>query len=412
MHSLTRMIRHLAYFEELAALDEREDSWREISAGLVVLRLVDSWFEQGASVVSPSAWNLGAVINAVAEIPQGRPARGMLKSVVDAMIDARTPDAHIVAPRLMAYARSLDFDARWNLAIDVYRSVIAHGEPLEDTDTAIAAHLRLGFCLRQVGEISESSVAYEVASQLAERIGDMMGVLRARIGDAKIALLRGNLPRAECILDATIDDAERHGFSGVHSMALHDRANAAYMRGDYELAVRLSYRALDGTETDRNRDRILHDIAASFHRLGVRSAARDAYMVIVATSQEQYLRWAATIQLLAIAADDGMTTMFERYRRELHDVVLPPALSSDYQLQVGRGYRILGRNETARTWLRAAIATAQQHGFNQFLFESEAELRMVDQPVARWIIPETMPSLAVSQVAAAIRDMRQAVAAL
>ncbi len=410
MHSLTRMIRHLAYFEELAALDEREDAWREISAGLVVLRLIDAWFEQGASAVAPGAWNLGAVINAVADIPQGRPARGMLKSVVDVMIDTRTPDVHVVAPRLIAYARSLDFDARWNLAIDVYRSVIGHSEPLEDTDTVIAAHLRLGFCLRQVGEISESAAAYAVASRLAEHVGDMMGVLRARIGDAKIALLRGNLPHAESILDATIDDAERHGYSGVHSMALHDRANAAYMRGDYELAVRLSYKALDGTETDRNRDRILHDIAASFHRLGVRSAARDAYMVIVATAQEQYLRWAATVQLLGIAADDGMTPVFERYRRELNDLALPPALSADFQMQVGRGYRILGQPDAARTWLTAAIATAQQHGFHQFLFESEAELRLLDQRVPKRLVPETPPSLAVSDVADAIRSMREAVA--
>jgi tetratricopeptide (TPR) repeat protein len=326
------------------------------------------------------------------------------------MVSARTPDAHIVAPRLMAYARSLDFDARWKLAIDVYRTVIGHSEPLEDTDTVIAAHLRLGFCLRQVGEISESAVAYQVASQLAERVGDMMGVLRARIGDAKIALLRGNLPRAESILDTTIDDAERHGYSGVHSMALHDRANAAYMRGDYELAVRLSYKALGGTETDRNRDRILHDIAASFHRLGVRSAARDAYMVIVATSQEQYLRWAATVQLLAIAADDGMTPTFERYRRELADVALPPALSADFQMQVGRGYRILGQPAAAHTWLSAAIATAQQHGFNQFVFESEAELRALDQPFVRRV-PETVPSMAVSGIAAAMREMREAVGA-
>ena len=405
------MIRHLAYFEELAALDEREDSWREISAGLVVLRLIDSWFEQGAGVVAPGAWNLGAVINAVAEIPPGRPARGMLRSIVDVMVDSRTPDAHIVAPRLMAYARSLDFDARWNLAIDVYRTVIGHSEPLEDADTVIAAHLRLGFCLRQVGEISESAEAYGVASQLAERVGDMMGVLRARIGDAKIAMLRGNIPRAESILDATIDDAEKNGFSGVHSMALHDRANAAYMRGDYELAVRLSYRALDGTETDRNRDRILHDIAASFHRLGVRSAARDAYMVIVATSQEQYLRWAATIQLLAIAVDDGMSPVFERYRRELADIALPPALSADFQLQVGRGYRILEQRDTARTWLTAAIATAQEHGFNQFVFESEAELRALEQRESRRLIPETIPSVAVSEVASAIRQMREAVGA-
>jgi tetratricopeptide (TPR) repeat protein len=405
------MIRHLAYFEELAALDEREDSWREISAGLVVLRLVDSWFEQGASVVTPGAWNLGAVINAVAEIPNGRAARGMLKSVVDAMVDARTPDAHIVAPRLMAYARSLDFDARWNLAIDVYRAVISHSEPLDDADTVIAAHLRLGFCLRQVGEISESAAAYEIASQIAERVGDMMGVLRARIGDAKIALLRGNLPRAESILDATIDDAERHGYNGVHSMALHDRANAAYMRGDFELAVKLSYRALDGTETDRNRDRILHDLAMSFYRLGVRSAARDAFLVLMATTQEQYTRWASCIQLIAIAADDGVRPAFERYRRELADQSLPPFLSADYELQTGRGLRLMGEFSAAKSWLEAAVQTAKQHQIHQFLHESQMELELARAGAGAWKGPEPEPdvSVDVAEVVDAVRNMREAV---
>jgi len=405
------MILHPAYFEELAALDEREDTWREISAGLVVLRLVDSWFEQGASVVAPSAWNLGAVTNAVAEIPPGRPARGMLKSVIDVMVDTRTPDAHVVAPRLMAYARSLDFDARWNLAIDVYRSVIAHTEPLDDTETAIAAHLRLGFCLRQVGEISESATAYEIASQLAERVGDVMGVLRARIGDAKIALLRGNLPRAETILDATINDAERHGYGGVHSMALHDRANAAYMRGDYELAVKLSYRALDGTETDRNRDRILHDLAMSFYRLGVRSAARDAFLVLMATTQEQYTRWASCIQLIAIAADDGVRPAFERYRRELADQALPPFLSADYQLQTGRGLRLMGEFDAAKSWLEAAVQTAKQHQIHQFLHESQMELELARAAAGAWKGPDPEPDLSVDirDVVDAVRNMREAV---
>jgi len=405
------MIRHLAYFEELAALDEREDTWREISAGLVVLRLVDSWFEQGASVVAPSAWNLGAVTNAVAEIPPGRPARGMLKSVIDVMVDTRTPDAHVVAPRLMAYARSLDFDARWNLAIDVYRSVISHSEPLDDADTVIGAHLRLGFCLRQVGEISESATAYEIASQLAERVGDVMGVLRARIGDAKIALLRGNLPRAESILDATIEDAERHGYSGVHSMALHDRANAAYMRGDYELAVKLSYYALDGTETDRNRDRILHDLAMSFYRLGVRSAARDAFLVLMATTQEQYTRWASCIQLIAIAADDGVRPAFERYRRELADQSLPPFLSADYELQTGRGLRLMGEFSAAKSWLEAAVQTAQQHQIHQFLHESQMELELARAGAGAWKGPEPEPDLSVdiAEVVDAVRNMREAV---
>src|SRR5215831_9502710 len=163
-------LRHLAYFDELSRRDETDDAWKEISAGLVVLRLVDRWLEEGASVVA-------------------------------AMAATSTPNFRTVAPRLMAYARALDFDARWTLAVDVYHTVIAFSEPLENADTVIAAHLRLGYCLRQIGEVDQSAAAYAMAGRIAEQTGDMVGVLRARIGDAKIAILRGNLPRAELILD-------------------------------------------------------------------------------------------------------------------------------------------------------------------------------------------------------------------
>jgi len=105
-----------------------------------------------------------------------------------------------------------------------------------------------------------------------------------------------------------------------------------------------------------------------------------------------------------------MGPVFERYRRELSDVALPPALSADFLMQVGRGYRILGQPEEARTWLNAAITSAQQHGFHQFVFESESELRLLDQPAPRRVVPDIVPSLGVSEIAAAIREMREAVA--
>src|SRR3712207_3703847 len=53
-----RTLRHLAFFEELSALDEGDAEWRAMSAGLVVLRLVDAWMEEGAHVVTGDAWGL------------------------------------------------------------------------------------------------------------------------------------------------------------------------------------------------------------------------------------------------------------------------------------------------------------------------------------------------------------------
>jgi tetratricopeptide (TPR) repeat protein len=408
MNSLATL-RHLAFFDELSRLSEEDDAWKEISAGLVVLRVIDRWLEEGASVVAADAWGYTSVIDAVDAIPVGRPVRGMLRSVLDAMAATTMPNFRTVAPRLMAYARALDFDARWPLAVDVYHTVIAFSEPLENADTVIAAHLRLGYCLRQIGEIDQSAAAYGMAGRIAEQTGDMVGVLRARIGDAKIAILRGNLPRAEIILDETIENAGKHGLPDVESLALQDRAGVAGLRGNYELAVRLAYRALPGSESERNRDRLLHDIAVSFSRLGVRSAARDAFLVLVSTSADQYVRWSSSIQLLALAAADGVGPMFEKYRLELASQPLPAALRAEYEYETGRGYLALGHFEDATTWLTAAVSTANANGLYQTVFEAESELVQAKQ--ARRVEERSAPfrevAPDVTEVAEAMRTLRE-----
>jgi len=404
-------LRHLAFFEELARFEESDPTWREVSAGLVTLRLVDAWLREGVHVVAADGWSLGAVRSAINEIGKGRPVRGVLGNIVDVMEQSPEVDVHLVVPRLMAYASSLDFDARWPLAIDVYQTVVAHTDPFDDADSVIAAHLRLGICHRRAGDVEASSDSYATAGQLAQSVGDMMGVLRARIGEAKIAMLRGNYPEAELILDSTIADAAVLGLQSVESMALHDRSSTAGLRGDYELAVKLAYEALAKSENHMERDRILHDIATSFYRLGVRTAARDAYLVLVATAQEQYLRWASSIQLMAISADDAMGPTFEKYRRDLEAQALPPALAAELQFQAGRGYRILGQLETAHSWLQLALRTSETHRLNQITFETENELELLRGERRRHVAAPTAKELGLEleKIADAVADMRDLV---
>ena len=406
-------LEHLAFFEELARHSESDSAWREVTAGLVTLRLVESWLERGADVSRQDGWSVNAVRDAISEIDCGRPVRGVLRNIVDVMESTPTADIHVIAPRLMAYASSLDFDARWHLAIDVYRTVVAHTEPFDDSESVIAAHLRIGFCLRQTGDIAESSDAYGTAGQLAHSVGDMIGVLRARIGEAKIAILKGNFPEAESILDSTIADAALHGLNAVESMALHDRASTADLRGNHELAVKLAYEALSKTQSDRDRDRILHDIATAFYRLGVRTAARDAYLVLAATAQEQYLRWASSIQLLAISADSKMGPTFERCRRDLASQPLPPVLLTEFQFQTGRGYRLLGQFDVAESWLQSALRSAEANNLNQLYFETENELNVL-RDVRRRHAPASEAktvSFELDQIADAVRDMRESMTA-
>jgi len=114
---------------------------------------------------------------------------------------------------------------------------------------------------------------------------------------------------------------------------------------------------------------------------------------------------------LATAADDGVRPAFERYRRELADQSLPPFLSADYALQTGRGLRLMGEFNAAKSWLEAAVQTAQQHQIHQFLHESQMELELARAGAGAWKGPEPEPDLSVdiAEVVDAVRNMREAV---
>ena len=333
---------HFVFFEALAQ-EESEDTpeWRTISAGLLTLRYFDAWVLDGRRGSQGDSWGARLVRRRVEEIPPGRAIRALLASILDAMGSKTCAGPAAVAPRLMAYARALQFEAKWSLAADVYGTVISYSDAATDPDLVISAHMQLGACLRVLAQWEEAVGAYAVAGTVAESVGDVMGVLRARIAEANLAMARGNLPRAEVLLDSTIDSASCDELAEVRAIALQDRGIIARQRGDFNLAISYTYAALRSFEDQVAKDRALADLAATFYDIGLLSAAREANLMLAATAQEQYTRWVAVINLLEIAAFDGREPVFEQYKRELAAADLPPVLSAYYNFYVGQGYRML-----------------------------------------------------------------------
>ena len=398
-------LRHLPFFEFAASHDERHPEWRRSMAGLVVLRLVDSWLEEGRRVLSDDEWSVVSVRASIDDVDQGTPIRALLGRIVDAL-ERHDPDIHRVVTPLMAYGQALEYDAHWVLAADVYQTLLAHLHPVEDSDASIAAHLRLGQCYRNLNRIDDAAAAFGSAAEVASSVGDIVGVLRARIGEGRIAIIKGNLPHAEEILDDTIRRAGGAELRDVRSRALHDRSNVAHLRGQFELAIQLAYDALNQSQSQSERDRILGDIALSFLELGVYSAARDAYLIISATAQEQYTRWTATLNLLELSTRTGSETLFELYNRSLSTQTLPPHMATAYQLGLGTGYQRFGNYEKARVHLRWAMSMAEEHGFNQYLFEAEEALYQLQAPPPPLRVPAEL-SLDVEEVASALRELRE-----
>jgi tetratricopeptide (TPR) repeat protein len=402
-----RTIRHLPFFEALSGLEESSAEWRATTAGLVVLRLVDSWFEEGTSIASADAWGLMAVREAVEEIDAGNPARTILSGVVDAVASATRADFSLIAPRLSAYGRALHFDAKWRQAADVNETLLAYAHPIDEADVYINASMQLGFCLRMLGAWDEAAAAYADASRVAVSMGDVVGILRAQIADARLSVARGNLPRAEAILDETIVRAKNESLTDVIGLALHERATVAHERGQYERSVLLGYEALEHTTRDTARDRVLVDIAVSFMELGVTSAARDAFLMLAATGQEQYVRWVASLNLLDIAIADGSEPAFESYRRDLAEASLPVVLEVNYHILAGKGYYAFGRLDRARGSLTQAIEIASQNRLNQLLFTAEQSLEKLEVGERLAARAEVEAPEQLADVATAIRTMRR-----
>lgn len=400
-------LRHLPFFEEIASGEEDSAEYRAAIAGLVVLRLVDSCVEDFRSRDDRDEWAFRSVRAAIEEISDTTPVRAILGRVVDAL-EAPTPTFRTIVTPLMAYARSLEYDAKFSLSVDVYQTVLAHTHPIEDSDASIGAHLRLGQCYRVLNQTDKSAKAYECAHEIATATGDMVGILRARIGEGQIAMIRGNLPHAEDIFEDTIRRADMPNLADVRSSAMHGRANVAYFREQYERAIQFAYAALEEAQIPVERDRILGDIAVSFLELGVYSSARDAYLVLSATAQEQYTRWAAILNLLEIAALTGVSSLFDVYARHLRGHQLPPYMATAFELTLGSGYRRFGDLAAARHHLERAMAMAGEHGFNQYLFDAEEALLQLDIETPPRKVPAEI-SLDTQEVALAIKELRRSV---
>ncbi|MFI5228511.1 MAG: hypothetical protein ACHQWU_05555 [Gemmatimonadales bacterium] len=372
------------------------------------MRLVDRWMADGQSGLT--AHSVSAVRAAIEEMPETTPVRRILASVVDAMVESESGEMHAVTPRLMAYGQALEYDSKYALAADVYRTIVARSHPVEDSDLAVPAHNQLAFCLRNLGDLSGAAAAYDEAAQVASGSGDLMGVLRAQVGRAKVCIALGNVPQAEAILDDAIMRSSVPGLEEALSKALHDRAHVAALRGQYERTIQYAYQALEISTTQRHRERILADIAAGFMDLGLLDVARDAYLVVAAISQEQYVRWMAELNLLEIAARQSNEPQFDRLRRDLSDSDFTPQLQVIYLLHVGRGYGLFDQSELGIEYLERAVRLAGEYKFNQLLFEAEAALNNAHQRRRQKRVQQPVMPDSVRDVAEMIEGMKRDVA--
>jgi hypothetical protein len=92
------------------------------------------------------------------------------------------------------------------------------------------------------------------------------------------------------------------------------------------------------------------------------------------TTQVQWVRAQANINLMEIAAREGMEEEFDRLYSELASATLSPMHRADFLLFRGEGLGLFGRLDAAEETLRDAVAFASANEFHQIAFAAENAL--------------------------------------
>jgi tetratricopeptide (TPR) repeat protein len=375
-------LKHLAFFEALAEAEESTPAYRAATAGLLALRLVDHWVLAGPAMVEPESVSVRSVREAIMAIAANDPRREVLLGLVNAMQTMRDVDVQAVLPRIFAYGGALERMVQLALAADAYESVIRLGEEEYDGTLVIDSYMRLGYCRRTLGTLPAAEGAYLNACSIAKRRREPHRLYRSQIGLANVVALRGNLPEADEMLREIVRASTEAGFRDVSAFALHDHSIVAQRRGDIQRAVCLAYEALQLAETPSERDRVLSDIGAFFVVMERYDAARDALLVLEATTTVEVVRLNTRVNMLALAARSGDRAFFESLRRRLDGFDLPVATAVNYLIESARGFRRFGSPELAEKALKDAVALASAHGLNCSVFESE-QMLSEDDPAVR-----------------------------
>lgn len=401
------MLRHLPYYEVLGDAHEGLPIWAPTLAGLAVVELVDA-ARADRSIVDGDWTGVRAAADAVTALREGLPVRRHLMTIVDQLRDGGPSWSNINAS-LFAYGRGLDLDGNWSLAVDVFGMVADIAREEREPQLAIEATTALGGAARRSGDWDRSADSYAQAAHLADTLGDKASGLTVRVGTANTHVARGNLPDARQILDEVIAEAE--GLDGVQALAYHARASVAHLQGEYATTVTLGNKALGLTANHSVKDSILADIAAAFAEMGLRDAARDSHMVIAMTSRYQWVRWQSTINLMELAALDGMEEAFFGYAKELKNAALDPRLRSYFLLYYGQGLHAFGREEEGRGFIAEAQDFAAQNKIYQVSHEASLALSAAGREASKrraakpWA-PENVPSH-VFEVAEAMSNLRE-----
>ncbi len=306
----------------------------------------------------------------------------------------------MLEPPLLAYAFWLEEELQLAQALDVVETALGLNDGTSPTEE-IAGLLQRARVLRLIGQFDNARETYETARSRATSVGDTHSTLLARIGEAVVMRQVGNLPGSEHQIRAVLKDAEECRDRDAQARAQHDLGGVLILMGRGREAISHLYRAFELYERRAHKLRAVSDVGEAFKREGRYAAARDAFTVVLAGGPREEMRVTTMIALLELSAQMGDRLGFSRWKREITAIAdeLPSERRADFQLQLGLGCVAFNQRRSGEKSLRSALAIAEQHHLNEYVFRAEAALATLKHKPA--------PNMAQAPAMSGVEDSRE-----
>ena len=363
-----------------------------------------------AEALEGFTWQLEAVRRHLRELPGDAPEAAHLCGIADA-VSATAKCSPALRLSLTAYAYFLEHEGRLEEALDVL-SLASHMQgpavaPAEFAATALFA----GRLNRLLARWAAASGCYEAAESAAHVSGDMVTLLRSRLGRGAVLRGQGNLPLAKAGVEAVIREAEGLGLREVLTIALADLGSVCDQQGQYAEAVQANYRAFLISDDSLQRMRVLGDLGVTLVKIGAFEAARLAFEIVLASNTSFLVRTNALLELMDVESLVGNQVAFQRRRVQAEEArdQMTPSMACDFLFKAGTGLGRFGRPARARELLQQGRLRAEAHQLNAWYFRFEQALTDLESNVARETEPATRSadfseSPAIQEVAVGLRE--------
>ncbi len=236
---------------------------------------------------------------------------------------------------------------------------------LPDLIEQLNALFWLGVMERYLGDLDAAERVHRDQLEKARLAGSRGQAVLAQENLGLVSLRRGRVADARKQVSKALQEAQELEDHELEGYCYHSLLLVETTAGRPGQAAACGWEAYRRYESTDQRMRAIQDCGAIFYEAGMLDAAKAAYEIVLARTEDAASLVRAKTGLADVAAASGDATRFERVcqallsDRHLHS--LPFELASAYRT-IGVGYAILEREHKARSYLDESLAIAEKHG--------------------------------------------------